>query len=200
MLRTMRVLLAIGLLGVSVPLLVADDDKDKLVDNPMYGGWANHKPGARATVAETTTYTGSDNKDAVPEHKVITYTLLSVSAAKVVVRAVVTEDELLGTVESAPTKHTYPAKLKQSYVNAALPDLDAKKGEETIKWKGKTIKCRTLYGSFKKDGSTVEFKACLNPRIPGGVVKRTRIVKQDKSTITTTITLQSFEPGKAKEE
>src|SRR5205823_5696975 len=154
---------------VSVPLVAAGGgDKDKLVDNPQYGAWANHKPGATATVSEKTTYSGED-KNLAPDVKVITYTLLSVSADKVVVRTVVVEQELLGYVESAPTKHTYPAKLKQSYVEAALPDLDAKKGEETIKYKGKEIKCKTLYGSYKKDGSAVEFKACLNDSIPGGV-------------------------------
>jgi hypothetical protein len=194
MLRTTLTLLAIGILFVSVPLLAtAEDDKDKLVDNPMYGTWAHHKPGATATVDETTTFSGEDQ---VPEHKVITYTLLSVTDAKVVVKAVVVEQELLGTVEAAPTKHTYPAKLKQSYVETALPDLNAMKGEETIEWKGKEIKCKTLFGSFKKDGVTVEFKGWLNDKVPGGVVKRTRTTKQDGKTVTTTITLLSYKAAK----
>ncbi len=194
--RTILKLLAIGILCVSVPLLAtAADDKDKLVDNPQYGVWAHHTPGATATVSETTTYSGEE-QNAVPDHKVITYTLLNVSDKRVVVRAVVTEQELLGTVESSPTKHTYPAKLKQSYVEAALPDLDAKKGEETIEWKGKEIKCKTLYGSFKKDGVTVEFKGWLSADVPGGVVKRTRTTKEGGKTITTTITLVSYKASK----
>jgi hypothetical protein len=196
MLRTLRVLLVLGTLVVSVPLPAADDDKDKLVDNPIYAAWAKHKPGATAKVVEKTTYLGGDDKDPVPDHKVITYKLLSVSDDKVVVQAVVVEQELLGTVESAPTRHHYPAKLKKSYVDVALPDLNAKKGEETIKWKGKPIKCHTLSGSYKKDGSTVEFKACFNDDIPGGIVRRTRTVKQNGTTITTTVTLQSYKPGK----
>jgi hypothetical protein len=165
-----------------------------MLDNPMYTGWAGFKPGATATVVEKTTYSGDTNP--IPDQKVITYTLVSVSADKVVVRAVVVERELLGTVESAPTKHTYPAKLKKSYLAVAAPDLNAKKGEETITWKGKPIKCHTLYGSFKKEGEAVKFKAWINDNIPGGMVKRTRTTKQKDETITTTITLQSYAGGK----
>jgi hypothetical protein len=196
MLRTMRALLMIGTILLSAPLLAAQDaGKDKLVDNPMYEVWAKHKPGATATLEEKTTYTGEE-KNPAPDVKVVTYTLLSTSPTEVVVRAVVVEQELLGTIESAPTKHTYPARLKQSYVEAALPDLDAKKGEETIKWRGKEIKCKTLYGSYKKEGSAVEFKALLNDGIPGGVVRRTRTEKQGGKVVTTTITLLSFKAGK----
>jgi hypothetical protein len=191
-----RTLLALGILLLSIPLLApAKDAKEKMMDNPMYGVWAKHKPGATATVIETTTFSG-DEKNPLPDKKVITYTLLSVSDAKAVVKAVVAEQELLGTVESAPTKHIYPAKLKKSYIEAALPDLDAKKGEETIDWQGKPIKCKTLYGSYKKDGLEVDFKAWHNDAVPGGVVKRTRTTKQDGKSITTTVTLQKYKAGK----
>jgi hypothetical protein len=195
MLRTIRALLATGSLFVLLPLLgAAAGDKDEMVDNPWFAAWAGFKPGATATVVEKTTYSGDTNP--IPDEKVVTYTLLSVSADKVVVRAVVVEQELLGTVESAPTKHTYPAKLKKSYLAVAAPDLNAKKGEDTITWKGRPIKCQTLYGSYKKEGEAVEFKAWLSDRIPGGVVKRTRTTKQKDETITTTITLQSYAAGK----
>jgi hypothetical protein len=195
MLRSIRALLAIVSLFVLLPPLgAAEGDKDEMVDNPMYAAWAGFKPGATATVVEKTTY--SDDKNPVPDEKVVTYTLLSVSADKVVVQAVVVERELLGTVESAPTKHTYPAKLKKSYLAVAAPDLNANKGEDTITWEGKPIKCRTLYGSYKKEGEAVEFKAWINEDIPGGVVKRTRTTKQNGETITTTVTLQSYSAKK----
>jgi hypothetical protein len=194
MLRTVKALLAAGMLVAALPLLASAGDKDEMVDNPMYAAWANHKVGATATVVEKTTYT--DNKNPIPDEKVITYTLASVTPERVVVRAVVREHELLGFVESAPTRHIFPAKLKKSYLAVAAPDLDAKKGEETIKWKGKEVACKTLYGSFKKEGETVEFKAWFNDEVPGGVVKRTRTSKQNDETITTTITLQSYKPGK----
>jgi hypothetical protein len=193
MLRTIRALVVIGILFALPPLLSAAD-KDEDMDNPMYVNWAGFKPGSSATVAETTTY--SDDKNPVPDRKLVTYTLLSVSADKVVVRAVVVEQEILGTVESAPTKHTYPAKLKKSYLAVAVPDLNHKQGEEMIKWKGKELKCKTLYGSYKKEGETVEFKAWIDSTIPGGVVKRTRTTKQKDDSITTTIELQSYKVGK----
>jgi hypothetical protein len=195
MLRTIWALLATGSLFMLLPFVgAAEADKDEMVDNPLYGAWAGHKPGATATVVEKTSYTGDQNP--IPDEKVVTYKLLSVSADKVVVQAVVVERELLGTVESAPTKHTYPARLKKSYLAVAAPDLNAKKGEETITWKGEQVKCQTLYGSYKKEGETVEFKAWINPRVPGGVVKRTRTTKQKDETITTTVTLQSYAAGK----
>jgi len=193
--RTIRALLASGILVVSLPLAaIAGDKEDEMVDNPMYTAWADFKPGATATVTENTTYSGDTNP--VPDRKVVTYTLLSVSPDKVVVRAVVVEQEVLGTVENAPTKHTYPAKLKKSYLAAAAPELQAKKGEETITWKGKEIPCKTLSGSYKKEGEAVEFKAWSNDRVPGGVVKRMRTLKQKDDTITTTVTLQSYSAGK----
>jgi hypothetical protein len=194
MMRSTRILLATAflLMSLTVPVTAADD-KDEMVDNPMYAGWAGFKPGATATLMEKTTY--SEDKSPIADQKLVTYTLLSVTPDKVVVRAVVVERELLGTVESAPTKHTYPAKLKKSYLAVAAPDLNAKKGEETIMWKGKEIQCKTLYGSFKKDGETVEFKAWINDTVPGGIVKRTRTTKEKDETITTTITLQAYKAG-----
>jgi hypothetical protein len=194
MLRTVKAFLATGMLVVSLPLLAGAGGKDEMVDNPMYAAWAGHKPGATAILIEKTTY--ADNKNPIPDEKLVTYTLLNVSPERVVVRAVVREPELLGFVESAPTRHIYPAKLKKSYLAVAAPDLDAKKGEETIKWKGKEIPCKTMYGSYKKEGETVDFKAWFNDEVPGGVVRRTRTSKQKDETITTTVTLQSYKAGK----
>jgi hypothetical protein len=195
MLQTIRALLASGILVMSLPLpVIAGNKDDEMVDNPMYTAWANFKPGATATVSEKTTYSGDTNP--VPDQKVITYTLLSVSPDKVVVSAVTVEQEALGTVESAPTKHTYPAKLKKSYLTEAAPELQAKKGEDTITWKDKEIKCKTLSGSYKKEGEEVEFKFWINESVPGGFVKRTRTLKQKDDTITTTATLQSYSAGK----
>jgi hypothetical protein len=189
----MRAVLAIGILSLSVPLLVAEEgDKDKLVDNPMYGVWIKHKPGATATLTEKTTYTGGTEKTA-PETKVVTYTLVRTSKDRVIVRAVVVEEELLGTVESSPTRHFYPAKLKQSSLDAS--HVHAKKGEEAIKWKGKEIKCKTLFGSYKQEGATIEFKAWYNESIPGGIVKQTRTTRSEGTSVTTTITLDSFKEG-----
>ena len=191
MLLTNRALLAIAFLLSPMFLFAnAGDGKEEMVDNPAYASWANHKIGSTSTVLEKTTY--SNEKDPTPDEKVVTYTLSKVSPEGVVVQAVVVEQALLGTVESAPTKHTYPAKLKKSYLAVAAPDLNSTQGEETISWNGRDLKCKTLTGSFVKDGETVEFKPWTNAEVPGGVVKRTRTVKEKDNTITTTITLQSY--------
>ena len=195
MLRTIRALLASGILVVFLPLpATAGEKDDEMVDNPMYTAWAKFKPGATSTVSQHTTYSGDTSP--VPDRKTITYKLESVSPDKVVVSAVTVEQEVLGTIESPPTKHTYPAKLKKSYLAKAAPELQATKGEETITWEGKEIKCRTLSGSYKKEGDTVEFKFWINDSVPGGFVKRTRTLKQKDDTITTTTTLQSYSTEK----
>ncbi|MFO0877974.1 MAG: hypothetical protein U0840_11525 [Gemmataceae bacterium] len=186
--RTIRATLATGMLLLVLPFVVNAADEE-MVDNPQYEVWAKFKPGATATVKEVTTF-GSDKS--IPDEKRITYTLVSVDNQKAIVRAVVVENELLGTVESAPTRHIYPAKLKKSYLAVAAPDLADKKGEETIKWKDKEVACKTMSGSYKKGGDTVEFKAWLSEAIPGGVVKRTRTLKGKEDTITTTISLVSY--------
>src|SRR3954451_6818960 len=108
---------ACGLLALSVVLTLlatagrAEDDNDEMVDNPKYKFWASHKPGTTSTYHEVTKYSGSE-KDSVPggkDEKTVIYKLLSVSKDKVVVQTTVIEEEYLGTVESAPTKLTYPA-------------------------------------------------------------------------------------------
>jgi len=194
MLRTIRALLASAILVVSLPLVATPADDDEMVENPMYAHWAKFKPGATATVHEKTTYSGE--KLPVPDEKTVHYKLESVSDDKVVVRSVVVEREVFGTVESSPSRHTYPAKLKKSYLAEAVPELKAKKGEETIKWKDKELECKTLTGSYKKDDDTIEFKICVSDKVPGGIVKRTRTLKQKDDTTTTTVTLQSYSAGK----
>jgi len=86
--------------------------------------------------------------------------------------------------------------LKKSYLEVAAPELNAKKGEETITWKGKEIQCKTLTGSYKKEGEEVEFKYWISDSVPGGFVKRTRTTKQKDDTITTTVELQSYQVEK----
>ncbi|MGL4552990.1 MAG: hypothetical protein ACRC33_17585, partial [Gemmataceae bacterium] len=143
MLRTVRGFLVFGLLAVSFSALAvrAEDEKDGVVANPKYKFWATQKPGATAVHAERTVLSGEEKAsypDGVDE-KVIAYKLLSVSADKVVVQAVVVEREFLGTVESAPTKVTYPAKIKKAALEAAMEEFGAKVAgeEETVKVGGK---------------------------------------------------------------
>ena len=59
MLRTIRALLASGILVVFLPLpATAGEKDDEMVDNPMYTAWAKFKPGATSTVSQHTTYSG----------------------------------------------------------------------------------------------------------------------------------------------
>src|SRR5438874_5312355 len=106
--------LGLGLMLALAMAAAAQDDKDEMVANPKYKFWASHKPGTTSTYHEVTKFSGSD-KDSVPggkDEKTVIYKLLSVNKDKVVVQTTVIEEEYLGTVEQAPTKLTYPAKVK----------------------------------------------------------------------------------------
>ena len=104
------------------------------------------------------------------------------------------EEDFLSTVESAPTRITYPAKVKKAHLQAFLQEWNAKEGkDETIKVDGKEIKCKVRAGSQKSEDETVEAKLCFSSTVPGGIVTHTRTTKDgDKLVAETTITLVSF--------
>jgi hypothetical protein len=170
-------------------------DADEMVANPKYKFWATAKPGSVVTQIEKTVFAGVD-KESLPDgvdEKTITTKLLSVTPESVVVETVVSEREFLGVVESAPTKTTYYAKIKKSYLQAALNEIGAELGTETVDVLGKKLDCKTLSGSTKKDDTVVDHKVWYSETIPGGVVKRMRTTKQDGKVVAeTTITLKSF--------
>lgn len=171
----------------------ADDD---LVDNPKYKFWAGFKPGATSTYTQTTRFYGPE-KASVPggvEHKTITGRLLSVTKDKVVVLTTVIEEDFLSTVETAPTRITYPAKVNKENLQAFLQEWNATEGkDETIKIQGKDITCKVRAGSHKVEGGTVEAKFCHSDGVPGGVVKHTRTTRDgDKVVAETITTLVSF--------
>jgi hypothetical protein len=176
---------------------------DDLVDNPRYKYWANFKPGATSTYTQTTKFHGPE-KAAVPggvERKIITYRLLSVTKDKVVVQTTVVEEDFLQSVESAPTKITFPAKVKKADLAAFSQEWSATDGkDETIKVDGKAIKCKVKAGSYKVEGGMVEAKICYTDTVPGGVVSHTRTTREGAMIVAeTTTTLDSFaEQGKDK--
>jgi hypothetical protein len=198
---TMRGLLMFGLLVVALPsAALAADEKDEMVDNPKYKVWAKFKPGATAVHIEKNVLHGEEKADfpGGVDEKTITYTLLSSSEDKVVVKCVVTETDHLGTIEQSPTKITYPAKIKKSNLAAALDEFGAKIKDETemVKAAGKDLKCMVVEGKTKKGDDAFEFKLCFCYDVPGGLVKRSRTAKRgDKVTAETTITLKSFKEG-----
>src|SRR5262245_63136347 len=117
-----------GWLSLSVAAGPAEDGKDGMTENPKYRFWAKFKPGATSTYTQTTKLHGPE-KASLPggvEHKTITYRLLSVSKDKVVVMATVVEEDFLSTVESAPTRITYPAKVKKANLEAFMQEWSAK--------------------------------------------------------------------------
>ncbi len=148
-----RWLLAVGMVLVVSPLLaVQAAEGDEMVANPLYKYWANHKPGSTVTLLEKNVLAGPEKEqfpDGIDE-KVVTTKLLKVTPDNVVVEVTVTERDFLKTVESAPTKTTYPAKVKKSHLQAGLHGVDPKIGKDTLTLVGKKFDCTTLSGTEKK--------------------------------------------------
>ena len=102
--RSVRSSLVLPSLGVRAA------DKDEMVENPYYKLWANHKEGSTVTLHEKTVFSGPE-KEQYPngaDEKEVTSKLLQVGRGSVVVQVTVTDHDFLSTIESAPTKKTYP--------------------------------------------------------------------------------------------
>jgi hypothetical protein len=183
-------------LFLAAPLLaVHGADKEDLVPNPHYKFWSNCKPGSTVTLLEKTVFGGAD-KELVPDgvdEKEVTSKLVSVTPENVVVSVGVVEHDFLSTIEPAPTKKTYPAQVTKANLHAGLHGVDPKKGEDTLKILGQDIKCVTWSGTEKKEGTEVEHKLWLSDKVPGGIVKHTRVTKQDGKVVAdTTIIVKAF--------
>lgn len=202
MLKTVRGLLALGLL-VAMGVAVTADEKDEMVTNPKYKFWANFKPGTTSTYHEVTKFSGpeKDNYPGGKDEKKVVYKLQSVGKNSVVVITTIIEEEFLGTVESAPTKLTFPHMIKKANLEAVLDEFGSKEGKsETVKLGKEEIKCKVLAGSYKRSGATVDYKLHYSDTIPGGIVKRTRLTKEgDKVVAETTILLESYNVPKPKD-
>src|ERR1041384_4506988 len=150
MLVFLRRVLPLTVLVAAVPLVSAQEQ----VANPYYKLWSKSKPGATVVLKETTKLSGAAAASAPDgtDVKTVTYKLTEVNDKRVVVEARVTQQEDFGYVESAPTRHIYPAKMSK----AALEDLIAEtgaKGEATkLKVGDKELKVMALSGNLKKKG------------------------------------------------
>jgi len=196
MLHARRGPLVIAMVLLTAPLFaVHAAEKDEMVVNPLYKHWANCKPGSTVTLLEKTVLGGAD-KDTVPDgidKKIVTSKLLSVTPEMVVVEVVVTEHEFLGAIQAAPTKKIYSAKIKKSHLHAGLHGVDPKIGEDTIELLGEKLECKTFSGTEKKDGTEITHKIWVSEKVPGGIVKHTRVTKQDDKLVAdTTITVTKF--------
>jgi hypothetical protein len=174
------------LLGSDFSVQAGGDD---MVVNPYYRFWANSKKGASAVHLEKNKVAGAEE-----DEKVITYKVLEINDKQVVVQAVVKEKEYFGHIESAPTKHTYPAKIKKSHLEKFLLDTGVTKGEDTVKFKEKDMKCITVAGTIKgSGGEETKYKMWLSEEIPGGIVKQIRTTSNKGNLVAETTTmLQSF--------
>jgi hypothetical protein len=194
----MRGLLVLGLLAVGATALA----QDEMVENPKYKYWANFKNGASATFHEVTKLPGDKDNGPTTDEKKVTYKLQSVNKNAVVVTTVVVEEEDLGTIESAPTKMTFPAKVSKKRLEDVFAEHGAKAGENKKIMVGKEeIECKSFVGKFEKGGATVEATLYFSDKVPGGIVLRTRKATiKDKVVADTTITLQSYTIPQPKKE
>jgi hypothetical protein len=194
--NTARWMLAIGTIFLVLPSLgVRAADKEEMVENPFYKHWVNHKEGSTVTLHEKTVFAGPE-KEQYPdgvEEKVVTSKLLSVGRTIVVVQVTVTEHDFLSTIESAPTKKTYPSMVTKANLQAGLHGVDPKIGKETLTVLDMKLECTTLSGTEKKGTEEVEHKVWVSDKVPGGIVKHTRVLKQDGKVVAdTTIIVTAF--------
>jgi hypothetical protein len=197
MVRHLRGLAAVGIISASLASTARAEEE--LVANPYYKFWAGSKPGATAVHLEQTKLSGPEGK-LVPggvDEKRIAYKLVEVNDDRAVVEMVVTEQDFLGYVQAAPTRHIFPAKWKKSNLERILLDAGGKTGEDTVAVGGKDIKCKTVAGTIKgPDGEQVEFKLWLSEDVPGTIVKQVRTARQKGDVIAETTTmLQSHNKG-----
>src|SRR5262249_33993527 len=129
------------------------------VANPMYTFWAKSKPGATVVLKETTKLSGEAAASApdATDVKVITYKLAELNDEKAVVETRVSQQENFGFVESAPTRHIYPAKMSKAALEDLLAETGAKGVAATLKAGDKELKVMALSGSTKKGREEVDF-------------------------------------------
>ena len=187
--------LAVGVLSLlAVASSWAEETK---VANPYYKFWAASKPGARVVRLERTKLSGPEGK-LVPggvDEKRIAYKLIEVNDDRAVVEMVVTERDFLGSIQAAPTRYIYPAKLEKSRLERILLDGGGKTEEESMTVGGKELKTKTMTGTIKApDGEQVEFKLWLSDDVLGTIVKQVRTARQKGDVVAeTTTTVESFE-------
>jgi hypothetical protein len=188
-----RRLLPLVVLTATASLASAED-----VPNPYYKFWSKFKPGATVTYKETTKLSGAAaaSSPAGTDLKTVTYKLVEVTDDKVVVEARVTQQEIFGYVESAPTRHIYPAKMSKAILEELLEETGAKGKDDTLKVGDKEVKVKAITGTLKKAGEEVDFKLWLSDEIPGGFVKRQRTTKVNGEVVAeTTVELVSYKKG-----
>src|SRR5262245_38866029 len=154
-----RVLPPVVLLAAAA--LVSAQDQ---VENPYYKFWSKSKPGATAVLKETTKLSGAAAESAPggKDVKTVTYKLAELNDKQAVVETVVRQQEDFGYVESAPTRHIYPAKMSKEVLEELLKETGAKGVAATLKVGDKELKVTALTGKMKKGDEEVDFKIWLS--------------------------------------
>jgi hypothetical protein len=185
------VLLAVALLGGSTQIVAQDKE---MTENPYFKYWSKSKVGATVTMKETTKVAASGPcEEKSEEVKQITHKLLELTAERAVVETVVTEGEVFGLVESAPTKHIYPAKMSKEVLQDLIKETGAKGEPATIKVGDVEVKATHLTGTMKGKDDEVSFSIWLSDDVPGGIVKRVRTTKVKGEVVAeTTIEVEKF--------
>jgi hypothetical protein len=182
-------------LAAAVPVVSAQEQ----VANPYYTFWSKWKPGATAVFKETTKLSGAAAASA-PEGtdvKTVTYKLAELTGKRAVVETTVRQQENFGYVESAPTRHIYPARMSKAVLGDLLEETGAKGLAATLKVGDKELKVMAIRGTLKKGNEEVDFQIWLSDRVPGGIVKRHRTTKVNGEVVAeTTVELQSYKKGK----
>ncbi|HJZ59686.1 MAG TPA: hypothetical protein VKE74_32380 [Gemmataceae bacterium] len=189
-----RFCVVVALLFVSSSLLVAQDKEQ--ADNPFYKFWSKSKVGASVTLKETTKLSGpaAGGETGGVEVRLISHKLIELTPEKAVVETVVTEGEMFGYVQSAPTKHIYPAKMSKEVLEELIRETGAKGEKAKLKVGDKEMEVMYLTGTMKgsKDDE-VEHKIWLSDEVPGAIVKRVRVSKFKGEVVAeTTIEMVSF--------
>jgi hypothetical protein len=191
LLRTLTVVA--GLFVCSAGAISQDKEQ---VENPFYKFWSTSKVGSTVALKETTKVTPpAGSGDTGVEVKLIEHKLVELTAEKAVVETVVTEGEIFGFVQSAPTKHIYPAKMSKEVLDELLKETGAKAEDTTLKVSGKDMKVKYLTGTMKQGpDDEVDFKFWLSDEVPGAIVKRIRVSKvKGVAVAETTIEMVKFE-------
>jgi len=189
-------MLALGVLVIAAASVAGAEEQ---VANPYYKFWSKSKPGATVVLKETTKLSGAAAAAAAAETdvKTVTYKLAEVNDKRVVVEARVTQQEDFGYVESAPTRHIYPAKMSKEALEDLIAETGAKGEEATLKVGDKELKTMLLSGTLKKKGGEeVDFKIWLSEEVPGGIAKRVRTAKLNGEVVAvTTVEVVSQKKG-----
>jgi hypothetical protein len=176
MVKLLRRLFALLALLAVVPLVSAGQD---MVTNPYFKFWSKSKPGATVVYKETTKLSGvaAEATAEGTDIKTVTYKLVELTADKAVVEARVLQQEDFGFVESAPTRHIYPAKMSKAALQEILEETGAKGTLVSLKVGDKEMKVMNITGTHKKGMEEVTFSTWISDEVPGGVVKRHRTTK-----------------------